>query len=132
MLEHPSVLQPNSVIQADKMSGFLHKNVALFSLSSPKAAGWFIFKVDWEHRVALSSSAHSKEIVSSLAGYGFASISVGTEGTWNDKCWQQMMSNVPVESGYVTERRKITTDVTESVDVLPKPAYTWNTQRLTL
>ena len=42
-----------------------------------------------------------------------------------------MMTNVPVETRYVTERRQITTDVTESVDVLSKPVYTWDTKGLT-
>ncbi len=72
------------------MSGFLPKNVALFSLSSSEAADWSIFRVDWEHRVALSCSAHSKEIVSFLAGYGFASMQreqKGLEMTSVDSKW---------------------------------------------
>lgn len=72
------------------MSGFLPKNVALFNLSSSEAADWSIFRVDWEHRVALSCSAHSKEIVSFLAGYGFASMQreqKGLEMTSVDSKW---------------------------------------------
>lgn len=72
------------------MSGFLPKNVALFNLSSSEAADWSIFRVDWEHRVALSCSVHSKEIVSFLAGYGFASMQQqqkGLEMTSVDSKW---------------------------------------------
>lgn len=34
------------------------------------------------------------------------------------------MTNVPVESGYVTEHYQITSEVTGTVDVLSKPVYT--------
>lgn len=34
-----------------------------------------------------------------------------TKGTLNDKCWQRMMTNVPVESGCMDEHHHMTSDV---------------------
>lgn len=73
--------------------GFYIKHVGSFNQSSSKAADWSIFTADWEHRVALSGSTHSKEIVSFLAGYGFASMQQqqkGLEMTSVDSEWWLM------------------------------------------
>jgi len=39
-------------------------NLALFNSSLCEAAAWSIFRIDWEHSVALSCSAHSKNKLS--------------------------------------------------------------------